>query len=144
MKRIQSASPPVGGTFSISYKGYNKTGKSTQIITFCITALSLPPAKLREGNVFAGVCLSFYSGEVTWWGTPLVQLRIYPWYWHLLVATETHTVGKRMVSILLECCLLHTLAATKNKWIFPSFIVIIEWVCNKLWWHRQQKKWISC
>ena len=28
-----------------------------------------------------------------------------PWYWHLVVATETHTVGKQAVCILLECFL---------------------------------------
>ena len=28
-----------------------------------------------------------------------------PWFWHLVVAIKTHTVGKQTVRILLECCL---------------------------------------
>ena len=41
----------------------------------------------------------------------LVHLRTYPspthQHWHLVVATETHTVGERAVCILLECCLVN-------------------------------------
>ena len=39
------------------------------------------------------------SNLFTWGSTPP------NWYWHLVVATETCTVGKRAVPILLGCCL---------------------------------------
>ena len=34
-----------------------------------------------------------------------------PWYWHLVVATETYTVNKQVVRILLEHCFVFTINA---------------------------------
>ena len=52
-----------------------------------------------------------------------------PWYWHLM-ATETHTVGKLAVCILLECFLVESLIWIQmgysiRKWLV-SWIVFVE------------------
>ena len=41
-----------------------------------------PPTKLREGNVFTGVCLSFHKGVSTVWQLPMMywtSLYVSPW-----------------------------------------------------------------
>ena len=69
----------------------------------------LPPTltpDIRHGDLLPpaiDICwssLETCSNLFTWGPTP-------HWYWHLVVATETPTVGKRAVHILLECCLIY-------------------------------------
>ena len=93
---------------------------------------------LREGNVFTGVCL-FTRGVgnikcMVWYPLHLLVTSGDHWrhvqtcsFWgllppqrHLVVATETeaHTVSKRMVCILLECCLVNCALDLHSKIAF--------------------------
>ena len=55
------------------------------------------------------------SNLFTWGPTPTpIQ------YWHLVEATKRHTVGKRVVGILLECCLVFTMHAHARPCVYPT------------------------
>ena len=67
-----------------------------------------PPDMWSEGTLCPTTyiwwsSLKAYSNMLIWGPTPCPPPR--HWYWHLVVATEIHTVGRQAVHILLECCL---------------------------------------
>ena len=76
-----------------------------------------PPLDIRPGDLLLPCHwqLVVISGDLF----KLVQLRIYMlWHWDLVVATETCMLGKWVVWILLECCLV----SNKNaiNWSFAT------------------------
>ena len=69
--------------------------------------LPLSPLNTRHATCPLATDISKLSLETcsnlfTWGPNPLP-----PQYWYLVMATKTCTVGKRVVHILLECCLLN-------------------------------------
>ena len=62
---------------------------------------------LTSAQLSLEICSNLFT-----WGA------IHRQYWHLVVATETHTLGKRAVPILLECILLDLLLF----WNFHFFV----------------------
>ena len=69
-----------------------------------------PPTNRHETWGFTPLsALLLTSGGRYWRPVQTCSLEDLPplphWYRHLVVATETDTVGKRAVRILLECCL---------------------------------------
>ena len=143
---------------------------------FCMVIFNLmdgflhPASEVREGNVFTSVFPSVILSTVgggspcdhypwcigTWDLPPSPPQRYQTWdlshphptqYWHLVLATETRTVGKRAIRILLECILvspaameglriLETLPIYDSFDIQPclaSFLVIQHVWCGKMY-----------
>ena len=91
------------------------------------------------------------SGGRHWRLFKLVHLRIYPhWYWHLVVATKTHTAGKRVVRILLEYILVNICLRRSALWDSPylvkkdTFWECITILTSEVTVNYKMSPWIIC
>ena len=92
-----------------------------------------PPTKLWEGNVFTGVCWSFCPKRVRGTHPPWGR---YVWGWVLVPSPPPETwdrdmVDKRVVCILLECCLVSYHVLLENRGFHTrKFVMNVSHLCR--------------